>query len=244
MTGGGAPGPPGHCWHLCLATRIPIISKVQRTTRVWDVSGTPDTIKNTVWNQTFMADGGWGEVSALIPGIASESKKKKKWKIQDQMHEGQRSFQSLKPEGFFLSLTSSKAEKNPQIHVCKLRRYVKELIWTVAATGEWRLFMFAGIWGRHHNWDSVHVTGLSVYARGSFPRRSSQTRTESEFTNYPSREHSRAETCLRLGHSEMHSLQSIWRVWFMTEWDRDRRAFDFKRCSSSGDCCSSSSHGV
>lgn len=64
--------PPGHCWHLCLATRIPILSKVQRTTRVRDVCGTSDTIKNTVWNQTFMADGGWGEVSALILGIASE----------------------------------------------------------------------------------------------------------------------------------------------------------------------------
>lgn len=69
---GGALAPPGHCWHLCLATRITTISKVQRTTRVWDVSGTSDTIKNTVWNQTFMADGGRGEVSALIPGIASE----------------------------------------------------------------------------------------------------------------------------------------------------------------------------
>lgn len=39
---------------------------------IWDVSGMPDTIKNTVWNQTFMADGGWGKVAALIPGIVSE----------------------------------------------------------------------------------------------------------------------------------------------------------------------------
>lgn len=52
--------------------------------------------------------------------------------------------------------------------------------------------MYAGIRARHHNWDSMHVTGLSVYARGSFPRWSSQTRTASEFTHYPSQELKRA----------------------------------------------------
>lgn len=146
------------------------------------------------------------------------------------MHEGQRSFQSLRPEGFFeLShpLKQKKKLKSMYVNGGAMSRSWFERLWQPESGGY-----------SCTRASEVDITigtpctlpRLSEYACGSFPRWSSQTRTESEFTNYPSQEHSRAERFLRLRHLEMHFLQSIWTVWSMTEWDRDRRVFDFKRC--------------
>lgn len=139
-------------------------------------------------------------------------------------------FSKSKARGFFRTLTSSKAEKplkSMYVNGGAMSRSWFERLWQPESGGY-----------SCTRASEVDITigtpctlpGLSVYACGSFPRWSSQTRTESEFTNYPSQEHSRAERFLRLGHLEMHFLQSIWRVWSMTEWDWDRRVFDFNRC--------------
>lgn len=104
--------------------------------------------------------------------------------------------------------------------------------------------------GRHYNWDSKHVTRFSVYARGSFPRSGSQTRTASEFSNYPGS--SRVCSMLHLKNAWGSLWWDIWRctffeasgVGFMTEWDWDRCVFDLRRCWLSEDWCRRSSGAV
>ncbi len=62
----------------------------------------------------------------------------KKKENRDQMHKGRGFFQSIKPQGFFLTLTSSKAENKTKIHVCKWRCYVKswfERLWQPESGG-------------------------------------------------------------------------------------------------------------
>lgn len=66
--------------------------------------------------------------------------------------------------------------------------------------------------GRHYNWDSKHVTRFSVYARGSFPRSGSQTRTASEFSNYP-------------GSSRVCSMLHLKNAWGSLWWDIWRCTF-------------------
>ncbi len=115
--------PLGHCWHLRLAAWILIMSWVQRIRRVRK-NPRPLCI--------------WSRFSFFFAGAFPENSACKKKENRDQIHKGRGFFQSIKPQVFFLTLTSSKAENKTKIHVCKWRCYVKswfERLWQPESVG-------------------------------------------------------------------------------------------------------------